>query len=160
LLTRLSIVPLVWFTRNPSYIRNLSSNITTLATKDGMKEVDKSTLRQRAKQLRQQSTDAEKHLWYYLRAKRLGYKFKRQVPIGTYIVDFVCLEKRLIIELDGGQHLESKKYDIARTTWLNAHGFKVLRFWNHDVLQQTTSVLEVIMQGLTEPNIENKCGIS
>ena len=65
--------------------------------------MEKSVLRQRARDLRKNSTDAERHLWYYLRANRLGFKFKRQVPIGEYIVDFVCLEKRLIIELDGGQ---------------------------------------------------------
>ena len=81
---------------------------------------------------------------------RLGFKFKRQAPIGKYIVDFVCLEKRLIIELDGGQHLDNQKYDMERTAWLNASGFKVLRFWNNDVLQQTTSVIEVIMQALAQ----------
>ena len=112
--------------------------------------MDKSILRLRAKNLRKQSTDTERHLWYNLRANRLGFKFKRQVPIGTYIVDFVCLEKRLIIELDGSQHFDNQKYDIERTDWLNAHGFKVLRFWNNDVLQQTTSVIEVIMDALTD----------
>jgi very-short-patch-repair endonuclease len=74
----------------------------------GEREMDKSTLRQRARDLRKNSTDAEIHLWYHLRANRLGFKFKRQVPIGTYIVDFVCLEKRLIIELDGGQHMDNQ----------------------------------------------------
>ncbi len=64
--------------------------------------MEQSVLRQRARDLRKNSTDAERHLWYYLRANRLGFKFKRQVPIGEFIVDFVCLEKRLIIELDGG----------------------------------------------------------
>ncbi len=81
--------------------------------------MDKFMLRQRAKALRKQSTDTERHLWYTLRAKRLGSKFKRQVPIGTYIVDFVCLEKRLIIELDGGRHLDRQAYDMERTAWLN-----------------------------------------
>ncbi|KTC70118.1 multidrug efflux protein [Legionella birminghamensis] len=99
--------------------------------------MDKSTLRQRACDLRKNSTPAERHLWYYLRANRLGFKFKRQVPIGVYIVDFV-LEKRLIIELDGGQHMSNHIYDRKRTDWLMAHGFKVLRFWNHDVFQQNT----------------------
>lgn len=110
--------------------------------------MEKSTLRQRARNLRKTSTDAERHLWYHLRANRLGFKFKRQVPIGTYIVDFVCLEKRLIIELDGGQHMENQTYDMKRTDWLMAHGFKVLRFWNNDVFQQTPSILEVIMTAL------------
>ena len=112
--------------------------------------MDKSILRQRAKNLRKKSTDTERHLWYYLRANRLGFKFKRQVPIGTYIVDFVCLEKRLIVELDGGQHLDNQKYDMKRTAWLNTGGFKMLRFWNNDVLQQTASVIEVIMEALAE----------
>ncbi len=110
----------------------------------------KSVMRQRAKILREQSTDTERHLWYYLRANRLGFKFKRQVPIGNYIVDFVCLEKRLIIELDGGQHSDNQKYDKDRTAWLNERGFKVLRFWNHEVLQQTESILEVLIQTLDE----------
>ena len=87
-------------------------------------------------------------LWYYLRASRLGFKFKRQVPIGEYIVDFVCLEKRLIIELDGGQHMSNQRYDMKRSDWLIAHRFNVLRFWNHDVFQQTSSILEVIRVAL------------
>jgi len=110
----------------------------------------KSVMRQRAKNLRKQSTDTKIHLWYYLRANRLGYKFKRQVPIGNYIVDFVCLEKRLIIELDGGQHSDNQKYDMDRTAWLDERGFEVLRFWNHDVLQQTESVIEIIIKTLGE----------
>ncbi len=112
--------------------------------------MDKAILRQRAKNLRKQSTDTERHLWYNLRANRLGFKFKRQVPIGTYIVDFVCMEKRLIVELDGGQHFDNQNYDMERTAWLNARGFKVLRFWNNDALQQTATVMDVIMQALAE----------
>jgi very-short-patch-repair endonuclease len=114
----------------------------------GEREMEKSTLRKRARDLRKNSTDAERHLWYHLRANRLRFKFKRQVPIGVYIVDFVCLEKRLIIELDGGQHMDNQTYDTKRTDWLLAHGFKVLRFWNNDVFQQTPSILEVIMKAL------------
>jgi very-short-patch-repair endonuclease len=110
--------------------------------------MDKSLQRQRARNLRKNSTDAERHLWYYLRSGRLGFKFKRQVPIGAYIVDFVCLEKQLVIELDGGQHMDNKIYDIQRTDWLMTNGFKVLRFWNHDVFQQTFSVLDVVMSAL------------
>ncbi|HHT9952677.1 TPA: endonuclease domain-containing protein [Legionella pneumophila] len=106
--------------------------------------MDKSKLRQRARDLRKNSTNAERHLWYHLRA----FKFKRQVPIGAYIVDFVCLEKRLLIELDGSQHMDNKIYDTKRTDSLMTNGFKVLRFWNHDVFQQTPSVLEVIMFAL------------
>ena len=97
--------------------------------------MEKSTLRQRARDLR-------------IRANRLGFKFKRQVPIGTYIVDFVCIEKRLVIELDGGQHMENQIYDTKRTDWLIAYGFRVLRFWNNDVFQQTPSILEAIITAL------------
>ena len=114
--------------------------------------MDKSRLRQFAKNLRKQSTETEQHLWYYLRANRLGFKFKRQVPIGAYIVDFVCFEKHLVIELDGGQHLNNQMYDRKRTDWLKAHGFNVLRFWNNEVLQQTASVIDVILNTLTENN--------
>jgi len=112
--------------------------------------LDKSTLRQRAKKLRKQSTDTERHLWYYLRANQLGYKFKRQAPIGKYIVDFVCFEKRIIVELDGGQHLINQQYDMERTAWLEERGFNVLRFWNNQILQQTDAVLEVLLQALNK----------
>ncbi|WP_231950440.1 endonuclease domain-containing protein [Legionella spiritensis] len=84
---------------------------------------EKSVLRQRARDLRKNSTNAERHLWYYLRANRLGFKFKRQVPIGDYIVDFACLEKRLIIELNGGQHLHNQIYDTKRADWLKTHPY-------------------------------------
>jgi very-short-patch-repair endonuclease len=110
--------------------------------------MDKSTLTLRARHLRKNSTEAERHLWFNLRAGRTGFKFKRQVPIGAYIVDFVCLEQRLIIELDGCQHMDNKAYDINRSAWLGEQGFSVLRFWNHEVFQQTSSVLEVIMAAL------------
>ncbi|WP_367608244.1 endonuclease domain-containing protein [Legionella sp. W05-934-2] len=102
------------------------------------------------RRLRKNSTDTERHLWYHLRANRLGFKFKRQVPIGRYIVDFICIEKRVIIEVDGGQHLDNQAYDIERTAWLNTHGYKVLRFWNNEILQETASVLEVIMNILSD----------
>jgi len=115
----------------------------------GEREMDKTMLRQHARNLRKNSTYAERHLWFNLRANRLGFKFKRQVPLGTYIVDFVCLEKRLVVELDGGQHMDNQTYEMARTAWLNSQGFKVLRFWNHDALQQTSSVIEVIMEALS-----------
>jgi len=96
-----------------------------------------------AKNLRKNSTDAERLLWKYLRAKQIeGYKFRRQEPIGKYIVDFVCFEKTLIVELDGGQHTGDK--DVNRDSWLNTQGFKVLRFWNHDVLINIAGVVEMI----------------
>lgn len=110
--------------------------------------MDKATLRQYARDLRKNSTDAEKHLWYNLRANRMGYKFKRQVPIASFIVDFVCIEQ-LIIELDGGQHQVNQAYDAHRTTELSKRGFKVLRFWNHDVLLQSEAVTEMIFKALS-----------
>jgi len=99
-----------------------------------------------AKALRRNLTEAEQRLWYHLRAHRfMGYKFKRQKPIGRYIVDFACLEHRLIIELDGGQHSEQVAYDQQRDAWLRNQGYTVLRFWNNDVMQQLESVLEQIV---------------
>ncbi len=101
-----------------------------------------------AKTLRQNMTDAEHCLWKHLRGHRLdGIKFKRQQPIGPYIVDFVCFDARLVIEIDGGQHLESKT-DHVRDTWLSEHGFRVLRFWNNEVLNETAAVLERIIESL------------
>ena len=98
-----------------------------------------------AKILRHNQTEAEQRLWYHLRAHRfMGYKFKRQKPIGRYIVDFICMEQRLIIELDGGQHSEQVAYDWQRDAWLRGQGYSVLRFWNNDVMQQTESVLQQI----------------
>ena len=105
--------------------------------------------REFAKNLRQNQTDAENKLWYYLRGKRMfNAKFKRQVPIGRYIVDFVCLTHHLIIEADGGQHNDGA--DIERDAFLCKAGFNVLRFWNHDILQQTESVLEAIRLALKD----------
>lgn len=111
--------------------------------------MDKSTLRQYAKNLRKNGTDAERHLWYYLRANRFGYKFKRQVPLKRFIVDFACLEKHLIVELDGGQHQDNQTYDDQRTIELKQLGFRVLRFWNNDVFINTEGVLEMIRQALS-----------
>jgi very-short-patch-repair endonuclease len=104
--------------------------------------------RERAKELRSAMTDAERRLWYRLRAHRLGgCKFKRQVPIGAYIVDFVSLERKLIIEVDGGQHADNEA-DQRRDAWLRDSGYRVIRFWNHDVLRQTDSVLEEIVAAI------------
>ncbi|MBV8657196.1 MAG: endonuclease domain-containing protein [Burkholderiales bacterium] len=105
-----------------------------------------------AKALRQNMTDAEQLLWRHLRAHRLtGQKFRRQQPIGPYIVDFVHFDARVIVEADGGQHLESQS-DAERDAWLQQQGFAVLRFWNDDILQRTDSVLETIWHALaSEP---------
>ena len=88
----------------------------------------------RARRLRREATEAEKVLWFKLRARQLtGIKFRRQVSIGPYIVDFVSFERRLVVEIDGGQHAEpeSRCYDTRRTTWLENQEFRVLRFWNN-----------------------------
>ena len=96
-----------------------------------------------AKKLRTNQTDAEQKLWFYLRAHRfVNVKFKRQKPVDSYIVDFVSMEHRLVIEADGGQH--GSKKDEQRDAWLKMQGFTVLRFWNNEILQQTDAVLEKI----------------
>ena len=98
-----------------------------------------------AKQLRKDATDAEKLLWRYLRSRSLeNVKFRRQQPFGTYIVDFISTEKKLVIELDGGQHATNKARDLDRDQDIESEGYKVLRFWNNDVLQKTEGVLERI----------------
>ena len=90
--------------------------------------------RDEARRLRRNQSDAEYALWSELRAhKFLGLKFRRQHPIGPYIVDFCCIDKQLIIELDGSQHLEREKYDRRRTAFIERQGFRVIRFWNHEV---------------------------
>ncbi|MBI5695609.1 MAG: endonuclease domain-containing protein [Nitrospirae bacterium] len=103
-----------------------------------------------AKELRKNSTIAESLLWNRLRLKQMdGLKFKRQQPIDNYIVDFVCLEKRLIIELDGGQH--SADVDGERDVYLTGNGFKVLRFWNNEIFENMNGVLETIRMECINP---------
>jgi very-short-patch-repair endonuclease len=109
-----------------------------------------------SKTLRKQLTDSERVLWRHLRAKQLnGLKFRRQEPIGSYVVDFVCYKKRLIIEIDGSQHAkeDNKENDIRRDNWFQHQGFQVLRFWNNDVLHNIQGVLEIIMKNDTPPSI-------
>lgn len=102
-----------------------------------------------ARQLRQNETEEEYHLWSDLRARRLnGYKFARQVPLGQYIVDFLCREQNLVVEVDGSQHADSA-YDQSRTDWLNIQGYSVLRFWNHELTTERRSVLDTILAALT-----------
>ena len=116
-------------------------------------------LRQRAKAMRAKLTEAEQRLWFHLRAHRfLGLKFKRQVPIGHYIADFVCHESHLIVEIDGGQHADQTTYDNQRDQWLGQQGFTILRFWNNEVLQQTEAVLEQIRLATLSPNPSPACG--
>ena len=105
-----------------------------------------------AKKLRREATDAEKRFWMYLRARQLnGYKFRRQQPMGNYIVDFICFETQLIIEVDGGQHVEARQKDDERTEWLQHQGYEVIRFWNHEVLENTDDVLHVIAEQCDSP---------
>ena len=102
-----------------------------------------------AKVLRKSMTDAERVLWQYLRAGRLsGFKFKRQQPFGRYIVDFVCFEAKVMIELDGGQHQDAAVQDAMRDSWLKAQGFSVLRFWNNEFLQNQAGCLESVLAEL------------
>jgi very-short-patch-repair endonuclease len=104
-----------------------------------------------SKTLRSRMTDAELTLWRQLRGHRfLGLKFKRQKPMGRYIVDFVCLERFMIIEVDGGQHQQAADEDAARDRYFTERGFRVLRFWNHEVLRETEAVLERIRLTLLE----------
>ena len=105
----------------------------------------------RAKSLRREMTDVEKILWYHLRNRRLGgFKFRRQYPMGSYVVDFICVECKLIVELDGGQHAEQTIYDSKRTAWIEKQGYKVIRFWNNEVTRQKDAVLERIARELHE----------
>lgn len=112
---------------------------------------------QHARELRNHQTPTERDLWQQLRAKRFaGFKFRRQQPLGRYIVDFVCFEQRLIVELDGSQHADQQDYDAERDAWLQAQGFRVLRFWNNQWSAQPEAVLEAIWLGLQqEPPLPN-----
>jgi len=104
-----------------------------------------------ARRLRRRLTDAERALWRNLRDRQLdGHKFRRQHPLGRFVVDFVCLEERLVVELDGGQHALRKNADTARTAWLNREGYRVLRFWNNEVLRNTDGVLAEILRTLQD----------
>ncbi len=100
----------------------------------------------RARKLRQSASDAEARLWQQLRNRNLrGYKFRRQMKIGPYFADFVCVKAKLIIEADGGQHLEQIDYDNRRTCFLEKQGFRVLRYWNDEILCDMDGVLEDVL---------------
>jgi primosomal protein N' (replication factor Y) len=104
----------------------------------------------KARSLRQSMTDAERRLWSALRDRRLdGHKFKRQHPIGPFIADFACVELKIIIEADGGQHAGNTR-DEPRTRWLEGRGWRVLRFWNNEILANTNGVLETIAEALRQ----------
>lgn len=103
--------------------------------------------------MRSNPTDAEHLLWHHLRLRQPdGNKFRRQRPIGPYIADFVCLEKRLVIEVDGGQHNQQQSYDARRDAWLRAEGFIVLRFWDDEVLTQIENVKQAIGEAPSAPS--------
>ncbi len=129
--------------RGPSPGRSLRSRPTSPARGEG-----KNGPVRRARSLRSRLTDAERKLWYALRDRRFqDFKFRRQVPLGRFIADFVCFEARLVIEVDGGQHADSLR-DQYRDRWFAANRFRVLRFWNNDVLSNLEGVMTVLAEAL------------
>ena len=123
--------------------------------KEIQRSYSKKTLEQ-AKALRQRQTDAEGLLWHYLRKKQLGgYKFRRQQPIGTYIVDFACMPEKLLVELDGGQHAKRAAHDERRDAFLRSKGFRVLRFWSNEVFENCFGVLERVYEALPNPPLRH-----
>lgn len=114
-------------------------------------------IRAYAREMRGRMTDAEALLWMLLRNRRIaGAKFRRQHPVGRYILDFYCDEKKLGIELDGGQHGEAIGYDHQRDSWLQTQGIRILRFWNNQMLAETEAVMEAIYQALVDSNSDRK----
>lgn len=111
---------------------------------------------ERARELRRNMTDAERLLWSRLRRRQIhGRLFRRQHPIGPFIADFACAQAKLVIELDGGQHVERKEKDAARTRWLADQGYRVLRFWNHHVLTEIDAVVQVVATAILETPLPN-----
>ncbi len=105
----------------------------------------------RARRLRKQLSDAEKRLWSRLRHNQIdGHHFRRQRPVGPFIVDFACVRQCLIVEVDGGQHADRAAGEASRTAFLEKRGYRVLRFWNNEVLANTDGVLEMIRIALEE----------
>jgi len=127
----------------------MDSNNTQKKNLLSLNDKGKNKLLINARKMRGEASDAESLLWQQLRARRLsGYKFRRQVVIEPFIVDFVCIEAKLIVEADGGQHMEQHEYDAQRTKILDSKGYTVIRFWNHDILSNIDEVLAVIMEAL------------
>jgi very-short-patch-repair endonuclease len=109
-------------------------------------------MKRRARELRRDQTEAESLLWRAIRGEQLGgHKFRRQQTLGSYIVDFISLDAKLIVELDGGQHADAVDYDAKRDAWLTSEGFHVLRFWNNDVMENLEGVLMNIAAALSPP---------
>jgi very-short-patch-repair endonuclease len=110
-----------------------------------------------ARKLRKNLTDAERCLWSRLRRRQLdGYKFRRQHAIGIYVCDFVCLEAKIIVELDGSQHLDQAPHDLHRDVFLRTQNFRVLRFWNADVLARPDNVVETIFEALHRKRMDGR----
>ena len=127
------------------------TNPATAYINDKLFPHDDPHLMHNGRNLRKNMTPAEHRLWKHLRGKRLGgYRFRRQQPLGQYILDFVCVDAKLVIEIDGGQHAEQTAYDETRTRYLQNLGFTVIPFWNNEVLQQTDAVLTDILHKLEE----------
>jgi very-short-patch-repair endonuclease len=125
----------------------------TLTLEGGGKRVGVKESRGIARALRKRSTDIESYLWRYLKNRQMeGFKFRRQQPIGRYIVDFASLEKRLVIEVDGGQHAINTTKDMLRDEWLRGEGYEVLRFWDNQVFDNLEGVLETIRDALLTPH--------
>ncbi len=112
-----------------------------------------SNRREFARQLRYNLTDTERFVWSRLRSRRFaGFKFRRQFPLGQYVVDFVCLAARVIIELDGGQHTLQREYDSERTRWLENDGYCVIRFWNHQIPDEWDQIEDCLWDKLEQGN--------
>lgn len=112
-----------------------------------------SSIQSRVRRLRRATTEAESLLWSRLRAHRLaGVHFRRQHPIGPYIVDFCATDVKLIVEVDGGGHIDQAKYDMERSAYLGASGYRVLRFWNDEIMKDMDTVLGVILEALERPS--------
>ncbi len=110
-----------------------------------------------ARKLRRRATDAETRVWRLLRSRQAGAKFRRQQPIEGYVVDFVSFEHRLVIEIDGGQHGDADEYEETRTRCLEANGFRILRFWNNDVMENEEGVFDTILEALSP--LPSRCRI-
>ena len=131
--------------RGPSPGRSLRSQPSSPARGEGK---DGAEMHRQARALRSRMTHAERKLWFALRDRRFaGFKFRRQVPVGRFIADFVCFEARLVIEVDGGQHADSVQ-DQFRDRWFKANRFRVLRFWNNEVLKNLEGVMTVLAEAL------------
>ena len=118
---------------------------------EGVRSGDEKMTHSNLRRLRRDQTTAEQRLWTRLRDRQLaGHKFRRQVPLGRFIVDLACYDARLIVEIDGGQHADQQEDDAARAAWLESRGFRVLRFWNHEVLENMEGVLAQIAEVLED----------